>query len=269
MNKPTAAQVLSRAAVEVGTKENPAGSNRVKYNTWYYARVVSGALYAWCAVFVSWVFAQFNALGLIFGKFNRTDTKAKWFASRRLYHRGVEGLRGGDIVFFHFHGDNYQGRFEGIHHTGFYTGKRTKDGRFATIEANTSLTSNDNGGAVMVRYRAASSIAGYVRPAYAEPKKTSAPKKTNPPVKPKPRAKVTERKPVHLNMVLRKGSRGSKVESLQRELKRRRYKVGAVDGIFGSQTEAAVKSFQRGHKLTVDGVVGKATALALGWKWAK
>lgn len=47
---------LARAQAEVGVKESPAGSNKVKYNTWYYGKAVSGSAYPWCAVFVSWVF---------------------------------------------------------------------------------------------------------------------------------------------------------------------------------------------------------------------
>lgn len=47
---------LARALAEVGVKESPSGSNKVKYNTWYYGSAVSGSAYPWCAVFVSWVF---------------------------------------------------------------------------------------------------------------------------------------------------------------------------------------------------------------------
>lgn len=47
---------LARAQAEVGITENPANSNKVKYNTWYYGKEVSGSAYPWCAVFVSWVY---------------------------------------------------------------------------------------------------------------------------------------------------------------------------------------------------------------------
>ena len=63
---------------------------------------------------------------------------------------------------------------------------------------------------------------------------------------------------------LRKGSRGDDVKQLQTKLKRWGYYTGAVDGIFGAQTEEAVKYFQRKNGLAVDGIVGSATAKALG-----
>ena len=54
----TAERVLELARVELGTKEIPANSNRVKYNTWYYGREVSGTVYPWCMTFVQWIFSQ-------------------------------------------------------------------------------------------------------------------------------------------------------------------------------------------------------------------
>ncbi len=63
---------------------------------------------------------------------------------------------------------------------------------------------------------------------------------------------------------LRVGSRGDDVKKLQTKLKRWGYYNGSVDGIFGSGTESAVKHFQRKNGLTADGIVGNATAKALG-----
>jgi hypothetical protein len=57
----------------------------------------------------------------------------------------------------------------------------------------------------------------------------------------------------HHTTVLRKGDFGRAVAKVQRKLR-----IG-VDGIFGSQTHAAVKRFQRRKRLEVDGVVGPKT----------
>ena len=56
----------------------------------------------------------------------------------------------------------------------------------------------------------------------------------------------------------------SETKIVQTKLKRWGYYTGAVDGIYGSKTKAAVKYFQRRNGLTVDGIVGKKTAAALG-----
>lgn len=61
-----------------------------------------------------------------------------------------------------------------------------------------------------------------------------------------------------------RGSSGATVKQIQTKLKNWGYYDGAVDGVFGSGTEKAVKSFQRKNGLTVDGKVGPATLAALG-----
>ncbi|MBB1508691.1 peptidoglycan-binding protein [Tessaracoccus sp. MC1756] len=58
------------------------------------------------------------------------------------------------------------------------------------------------------------------------------------------------------------GSRGDTVRSLQRLLNTLEAGIG-VDGIYGSQTTAAVSAFQRAQKLTVTGKVDDATWQAL------
>ncbi len=60
------------------------------------------------------------------------------------------------------------------------------------------------------------------------------------------------------SVVLRLGSRGAAVVTLQRDLHLR------ADGIFGRLTRAAVMTFQRRHHLVADGIVGARTWRALG-----
>lgn len=60
------------------------------------------------------------------------------------------------------------------------------------------------------------------------------------------------------------GSRGQEVINIQTRLKNWGYYSGTVDGVFGSKTQAAVKSFQRKNGLTPDGVAGPATLAKIG-----
>ena len=60
------------------------------------------------------------------------------------------------------------------------------------------------------------------------------------------------------------GSRGDEVKLIQTKLKRWGYYYGNVDGIYGSQTLAAVKWFQSKNGLTVDGIAGPKTLAAMG-----
>lgn len=62
----------------------------------------------------------------------------------------------------------------------------------------------------------------------------------------------------------RLGSRGEEVRKIQQKLKNWGYYSGGVDGIYGTQTQNAVKSFQRKNGLTADGIAGKSTLAAMG-----
>jgi len=62
----------------------------------------------------------------------------------------------------------------------------------------------------------------------------------------------------------KKGSSGATVKEIQTRLKNWGYYNGAVDGIYGSGTEQAVRYFQRKNGLSVDGQVGDKTLAALG-----
>jgi len=64
--------------------------------------------------------------------------------------------------------------------------------------------------------------------------------------------------------VLKKGSTGEKVRVMQGRLIQWGYLDGRADGVFGSRTEAAVRSFQRRNGLAADGIVGSSTAAAMG-----
>lgn len=59
--------------------------------------------------------------------------------------------------------------------------------------------------------------------------------------------------------VLKKGSKGNHVKALQGALICLGYSTGGFDGVFGSVTDSAVRSFQRSRGLSVDGQAGKNT----------
>ena len=64
---------------------------------------------------------------------------------------------------------------------------------------------------------------------------------------------------------LQKGCKGEDVRALQFLLRDRGYNgnMGTPDGIFGPNTDGAVKSYQKAKGLLVDGIVGKITMSTL------
>ena len=63
--------------------------------------------------------------------------------------------------------------------------------------------------------------------------------------------------------ILTPGSSGSEIRMVQSKLQTLDYSVGSVDGIYGSNTKAAVQEFQRDAGIPVDGIVGPQTLEAL------
>ena len=153
----TAERILAVARGELGVKESPAGSNRVKYNTAYYGREVSGSKYPWCCAFLWWVFRQAGASGLFYG-----GGKTAYCPTLLTFHKGqwVTDYRPGDVIFFNFSGGK----------TAKHVGICEKwDGRtITTIDGNTGEGNEANGGAVMRRARKKKYIVGAYRPAYEE-----------------------------------------------------------------------------------------------------
>lgn len=58
---------------------------------------------------------------------------------------------------------------------------------------------------------------------------------------------------------LRRGAKGTAVTYLQEKLLSKLYSVGTIDGVFGGNTDTAVKAFQRENGLVSDGIVGRNT----------
>lgn len=83
------------------------------------------------------------------------------------------------------------------------------------------------------------------------------------------RPAIWEEETFRLMRVLKKGTEGGDVKLVQERLMTLGYSLPnyGADGDFGSETERAVKSFQRAHGLKDDGIVGEKTCKALGGEW--
>ena len=160
----TVEKILTIARSQLGIKENPPNSNRVKFNTAYYGQEVSGSAYPWCCAFVWWVFREAGAASLFYG-----GKKTASCSALLSFHKGqaVQGdYQPGDIIFFNFNGRKNPA------HVGIC---ESWDGQYiTTIDGNTAPTNEANGGAVMRRRRAKKYMIGAYRPAYEEDTMTQA-----------------------------------------------------------------------------------------------
>lgn len=163
---PWAARVIEVARQEIGTRELPAGSNKVKYGHWY---GLDG--YPWCAMFVSWVVWQ--VLGPLTPL--RKLQSPKGFSSTQAGLRRASQL--GWVKSTPRPGDVFIHRTDAIRgHTGIVV-EVLADGRVRTIEGNTDASGSRTGGQVMEQVRSLSYInGGFIRPpwpGYPPPKSRS------------------------------------------------------------------------------------------------
>ncbi|MGW7253831.1 peptidoglycan-binding protein [Streptomyces sp. NPDC054834] len=219
----TATGMIAAARKLLGTTEHPPGSNHNIVTTWY------GFSGAWCDMSISYEAAHSDNLKAVMGKFALTTAHARAFQSHGRWHYGIGGIRAGDVVFFDWSGGRSIG---GIDHVGLVEAVHS-NGTITTLEGNTS-------DAFRRRLRNSACVVGYGRPAYDG----GAPM------------------PSH-DGILRKGSTGKAVKTLQKNLNTVQKAGLTVDGQFGAATDKAVRVFQTQHKLTVDGEYGPHTAAVM------
>lgn len=245
----TADSIIKKAKSFIGVKESPANSNNVIFNTDYYGKEVSGTSYPWCCAFVWDIFHMCGASGLFYDgkKTARCQTVYEWAKEKRLTVSKSNG-RKGDMVIFDWNGDGH------ADHIGFII-SRNSDGSYNTIEGNTAVGNDSNGGEVMQRKRTQSSILAIVRPKYSSSVSSTSTVDTS--------SKNVKKNPYNTpTKNVKKGQTGNSVKWVQWELNESGYSL-KVDGDFGRDTLAAVRNFQKTRKLSVDGIVGTKTRAAL------
>lgn len=256
----TAKAVIAEALKHVGTVEKPANSNRTPFGKWFGA---DGQ--AWCAMFVSYVFAKAGAPEMLKGAQTAKGAAQVSKIKAHLKKHGAKQIKpadaiAGDVVIFDFPG-GYE-----TDHVGFIRAKsNAAKKQIFTVEGNTSSGaggSQANGGGVYKRTRPFGTVESIWRPKYtveavtpvapvavietptqavAPVEAVTAPTVATAPATPKPVAS------------LKHGSKGAEVKKLQTALKI------TADGIFGNQTEAAVKAFQVKKGIVVTGVADAET----------
>lgn len=276
--------LLNIAAAEVGYLEKASNSqlddktaNAGKANFTKYARDLDAIGFyngrkqgfAWCDVFVDWCFNKaFGKKAALALTYQPTDASKNCGAgckySRRYYQkkgRLFDTPEPGDQIFF-WPADRSDP--EAVAHTGLVYKVDSK--KVYTIEGNTSGASGviANGGGVCKKSYSLkyARIAGYGRPKYTKEAAGTSGSAATEAVK-EPAQKDTG-SASSTPETLRKGSKGALVKKLQRALWKLGYNLpSGVDGIFGNETLAAVKGFQKAKKLEVDGIVGPKTWAAL------
>lgn len=273
----SALDVLEAARSQIGTLEGK--NNDSKYGKWY------GLNHnPYCAMFVSWCFAEANLSNLVAAQskkgFALCSAGLAWFQKQKLVVDKYKG-KPGDIVFFNFNGDgtpDHVGIIEGV----------SKDG-ITTIEANTSPDfrrgSQSNGDGVYRRHRPYLHVMAIVRPKYpvvVKPTTTNNKKVTaataagatalggggaavmstaGSPDNIKPTT-VISAPPFPGTGAFAYSNNSAAVLAVEKGL----VKAGllkSADGVFTAETRDAVVQYQTSVGLTPDGVVGPKTYASL------
>lgn len=158
----TAKDIVDLAASFVGVKENPPDSNNVIFNTDYYGRHVYGSRYPWCCTYAWDIFRMAGASSLFYcGKKTAYCPAVEiWGKDSGLTVPLKEG-RPGDLILFDW---NHDGEAD---HIGIIE-KQLDENIYRTIEGNTAVGNDSNGGEVMRRTRSIDTVCCIIRPQYQE-----------------------------------------------------------------------------------------------------
>lgn len=253
----SANNILEVARKYLNVTEMPPSSNNVVFNTEYYGKPVQGSAYPWCAVFVWYVFKEAGASALYYdgNKCAYTPTLANYFRQNKRFYSTPKV---GDLVFYKFPGSSR------INHVGIVE-EVLGPNKIKTIEGNTSIGNDSNGGAVLERIRSTNSVVGYGRPLYDIDIENPATKiytqkdfvmDVQKALKVKVdgiAGKITLGATITLSK--KSNNRHPVVIPLQKYLKQIGYYRGNVDGYFYTLTEEAVKKYQSSYMKYPDGIL--------------
>ena len=186
----------------------------------------------WCACFISWLAKKLDITNIIPVDMSCNSQISK-FKDMGVWHTD-RNFQSGDIIYYDW---DISGDAD---HVGIV--EKVAGNTLTVIEGNNGNFPNDR-----VRRRKIASdsslIFGYARPKY-------------------PVTGSANGSDVNISLpTVRKGDSGNAVKILQAFLVAYEYSIGisGIDGDFGSDTESAVRQFQKKSGIEVDGIVGKDT----------
>ena len=189
----------------------------------------------WCACFISWLAEKLGITDIIPVDMSCNRQISK-FKALGVWHTD-RNFQTGDILYYDW---DRLGDSRPADHVGIV--EKVSGNTLTVIEGNNGNFPNDR-----VRRREISSgsslIFGYARPKY--PVKSSA-----------------NSSDINISLpTVRNGDSGNAVKILQLALVAYEYNIGkyGADGDFGSDTESAVRQFQKNSGISVDGIVGENT----------
>ena len=169
-------KVIEIARGELGVCEEPV--NRVKYNTAYYGREVSGKNFPWCVTLPWWVFREAGEQRAFFGggKTASCRTLLRWHQEQGLT-ADKQDIQIGDILILNFSGKKVGGELD-TEHCGLVVEKGPIPGTWYTVEGNTTPGEEGtpqeqaDGGCVALKLRSERNVVGVCRPQYQPEKET-------------------------------------------------------------------------------------------------
>lgn len=160
---PLRVRMLREARRHVGVKEYPPGSNRVLFSNWY------GLIGAWCAMYVTYCGVKAGAKASFNPKLARYAYTPFMVRDARLGVAGMslltkDQVKEGHVVMFDWQGAGQGQNPYNTDHTGlFIRWTNSEKTEFESIEGNTAVGNDSNGGEVMIRRRSLRHVSAFIQ----------------------------------------------------------------------------------------------------------